>query len=108
VIMVLLFCLLAGAVLGQRFKVFILLPAMVPAAVLAIVVAAVHGATVGRLSATALIAVASLQIGYMAGIVMRHIAVAERANRLRGLAVSRSLQPARRLIDDSRAARFNR
>ena len=50
-IMVLLVCLLAGAVLGQRFKVFILLPALVPALVFAILVAAIHGASAARLLA---------------------------------------------------------
>jgi hypothetical protein len=110
-ITVLLVCLLAGAVLGQRFKVFILLPAMVPALFFALLVVAMHGATVGRLLAAALIAATSLQMGYLGGIGVRHLAVAERANRLRfrGLAVSASPRPVRRLADNkSRAAQFTR
>ena len=105
-IMVLLVCLLAGAVLGQRFKVFILFPAMVPALFFALVVAAMHGATVWGLVATALIAAASLQIGYLGGIGVRHLAVAERANRVRFRkpAVSGSPLPARQLADNKSRA----
>jgi hypothetical protein len=110
-IMVLLVCLLVGAVLGQRFKVFILLPATVPALFFALLVSAMHGATVSRLLATALTAAASLQIGYLFGIGLRHFAVAERANRVgfRRVAVSVSPRPARRLADNkSRTAQFTR
>ena len=82
-IMVLLFCSLAGAVLGQRFKVFILLPALVPALGLAILVAAIHGASASRVLAATTLAGASLQIGYIAGIGIQHLAVAGRASRLR-------------------------
>ena len=108
-IMVLLVCLLAGAVLGQRFKVFILFPAMVPAFVFAILVAAMHGASASRLLATALMAGASLQIGYLGGIGIRHLAVAERASRSRfpTLAISAESQPSRHPADTkSRAAQI--
>jgi hypothetical protein len=91
-VMVLLVCLLFGAVLGQRFRVFIILPAMLPAVAFAMIVAASHGITVGRLVAAALIAVTSVQIGYLAGLGIRHFMAAERASRLRPkrLAISAS------------------
>jgi hypothetical protein len=82
-VMVLLVCLLFGAVLGQRFRVFIILPAMLPTVAFATVVAASHGTTVWRTLATTFIAVASLQIGYLAGVGIRHFLAAERASRLR-------------------------
>jgi hypothetical protein len=101
--MVLLVCLLVGAVLGQRFKVFILIPAMLPAFAFATIVAAVQGATVRHILATVFIAATSLQIGYLAGIGLRHFTAAERASRLRptSLAESTSPRPARQLADNN-------
>jgi hypothetical protein len=101
-IMVLLVCLLTGVVLGQRFKVLMLLPATVPALLFALLIIAMHGATVGRLLAAALIATASLQIGYLVGIGLRHLIIVERASRagFRKLAVSAAARPARHLADN--------
>ena len=100
-VMVLLVCLLAGAVLGQRFKVLVLLPAMVPAGILAILVAALQGPTIWRLVVTAFVAVLSLQLGYIAGIAIRHLAIVDRADRLRlpKLTTAASRQPARQIAD---------
>jgi predicted permease len=89
---VLLISLLFGAVLGQRFRVFIVLPAILPAVVFATIVAASQGMTARQILATAVIAVTSLQIGYLAGVAIRHFLAAERASRLRPrqLAISAS------------------
>jgi hypothetical protein len=89
---VLLVCLLFGAVLGQRFRVFILLPAMLPAVAFATLVAASHSITAWQILAAAFQAAASLQIGYLAGVAIRYFLVAERASRLRPkrLAISAS------------------
>ena len=87
---VLLICLLFGAVLGQRFRVFIILPAMLPAVAFATIVAASQGTTAWQILATAVIAVTGLQIGYLDGVGIRHFLAAERASRLRSkrLAIS--------------------
>jgi len=78
----LLVSLLVGAVLGQHFKVLILLPAMLPTVAFATIVVSIHGATVWQILATVLVAATGLQIGYVAGIGIRHFAIVERASRL--------------------------
>ena len=104
--MVLLVCLLLGAVLGQRFKVLILLPAMLPTVTFATIVVALQGATVWQIVATAFLAGTSLQIGYLAGIGIRHLTIVERASRLGAhrLAVSTSPRTARQLADKNHEA----
>jgi hypothetical protein len=104
--MVLLVCLLIGALLGQRFKVFILVPAMVPAVALAVIVAEVHGAALWQILVTAFMAATSLQIGYLAGVGVRHFTMVERASRLRPrrLAAPESPRPARQLADGNPGA----
>ena len=60
--------LLTGAVLGMRFRVFVLLPAIAVtvASILAIEVATSHPA--GRAAIVAVAAIATLQIGYLCGV----------------------------------------
>ena len=103
---VLLVCVFVGAVLGQRFKVLILLPAMLPTVAFATIVVAVQGATAWHILAAALLAATSLQIGYIAGIGVRHFTIVERASRLRPrrLAVSTSPRPARQLAEKNHEA----
>jgi hypothetical protein len=75
--------LLMGMVLGQRFKVLVLVPA------LAFVLVVAVGAGVARVQGlwpTALMAagaVASLQIGYLGGTGLRHVIAAARISKLR-------------------------
>jgi len=65
----LLLCFLFGILLGQRFKVLVLLPAIALA-----VMAAVgydHASTLGQVLGTALVVTTSLQIGYLVGAFVR-------------------------------------
>ncbi len=74
-IILMLICLLLGAVLGQRFKVLVLIPAM------AILLPLVAGAGVvwtgqyAQIAIAVTLAAASLQVGYLAGIALRHLMV---------------------------------
>jgi hypothetical protein len=70
----LLICLLVAAVLGQRFKVLILIPAM---AVAAIATAGfTHAGTLWQILGAVLVATTSLQIGYFAGVCARYLMAA--------------------------------
>jgi len=75
--------LLAGMVLGQRFKVLILIPATALALVFATGTGIVRADTVWSIVLMATAAAASLQIGYLVGVAIRHVLVAGRASRLR-------------------------
>jgi hypothetical protein len=87
--------LLAGMVLGQRFKVLILVPALALALVLAIGSGIARADTIWSIILMGATAGTSLQIGYLAGVGIRHALVAARASRSR--ATSRtSSAPARR------------
>jgi uncharacterized protein YqgC (DUF456 family) len=82
--MLLLLALLTGAVLGMRFKVFVLIPAIgliVPAIVAAEMI---RDKSVASLAVTAVLAGTFLQIGYLVGAVTRYITAAARAGRRHG------------------------
>jgi hypothetical protein len=72
---ILILCLLVGMVLGQRFKVLVLLPAS--SLVMAITIAGemAHANTFWLLCLTAVAAAASLQIGYLLGLGIRYVLV---------------------------------
>jgi hypothetical protein len=74
------FSLLLGMAMGQRFKVLILLPGIAVALVGAGIAQA---ETAGPIVLLAAASIASLQIGYFAGIVLRYAPIAFRASRLR-------------------------
>jgi hypothetical protein len=92
--MLLLICLLVGAVLGQRFKVI----ALIPALALAITATAgiTHGGTFWQILGAAFAATTSLQIGYLAGAVIRLLMAASRASRKR--AKSHTALPSRSML----------
>jgi len=75
--------LLAGMVLGQRFKVLALVPAMVVSLLAAIGVEIVRHGGLGPTVLMAALAVASLQIGYLAGVGIRYALAATRTSGLR-------------------------
>jgi len=75
--------LLAGMVLGQRFKVLALVPAMVVSLLAAIGVEIVRHGGLGPTVLMAALAVASLQIGYLAGVGIRYSLAAARMSGLR-------------------------
>jgi len=79
-LILLLFCLLIGAVLGQRFKVLVLIPAMVP--VLAVAAGSAHAGTVWQILGAAVVAATSLQIGYFVGVGIRHLIATARTSRI--------------------------
>jgi membrane protein DedA with SNARE-associated domain len=81
--MVILGILIAGMVLGQRFKVLVLLPASGLAVVITIGAGIAAGETGWSIALLSAGNVFSLQIGYIAGIALRHSLIASRAARLR-------------------------
>ena len=78
-----LICLLVGMVLGQRFKVLALAPAIAVSLVVAIGIGIAHSGELARAVLLAAVAVASLQIGYLAGVAIRYSLAAGRASGLR-------------------------
>jgi hypothetical protein len=73
--------LLVGMVLGQRFKVLVLMPTIAMALVLAIGAGVARADAVWWIVLMAAATATSLQIGYLIGIGIRHILVATRASR---------------------------
>jgi hypothetical protein len=91
-LMLSLICLLVGAVLGQRFKVQVLIPAMalaVPAAA-----GLAHSGTFWQILGAILIPTTSLQIGYFAGVGIRYLIAAARISRINADSHTRSPQRA--------------
>ncbi len=68
-------CLLAGLLLGQRFKVFVLIPAVLLAIALSFAVAQSHWPIVLAAAATV-----SLQVGYFLGLAVRYVLAEVHAN----------------------------
>lgn len=87
--------LLVGMVLGQRFKVLVLVPAIALTLPLTIAAGLLRADPLGAIVVLAVASIASLQIGYLAGTGLRYLMSAARASRLRGTAFPGSL-PARR------------
>lgn len=89
---------LAGATLGQRCRVLVLLPAIAIVTPTAIGIEIVNGGSIGAIVLTTIASIASLQIGYLAGIGIRHLlAVA----RLRGLRIASIGAPIRRPLQSA-------
>jgi hypothetical protein len=78
--MLLLICLLAGAVLAQRFNVLVLIPAM--AFVLPAATGAAYAGTLRQIIGAAVFALISLQVGYVAGAGIRQLMAAAGTSRL--------------------------
>jgi hypothetical protein len=72
--------LLVGVVLGQRFKVLVLVPGIGLALVFAIAVGVADADGGWTIVLMAMTAITSLQIGYLAGIGIRHFRTTARAN----------------------------
>lgn len=81
--MVILGILIAGMVLGQRFKVLVLLPASSFALIIVVVAGIANAETGWSIALQSAAGLISLQIGYIAGIALRHSLIASRAARLR-------------------------
>lgn len=74
--------LLIGMVLAQRFKVFALVPAMAVVILLAIGAEVARGAGFWPMALFAVLAMVSVQIGYLAGMAVRSVPAAGRASKL--------------------------
>jgi hypothetical protein len=89
------FTLLAGMVLGQRFKVLTLVPAGVLILLFAIAAGAALGETSWQIGLNAVIAIVCIQLGFLFGLGIRHLLLISRARRLRAASLEGSI-PARR------------
>jgi hypothetical protein len=78
---------LLGAVLGMRFKVLILIPAIGFALIVIIVDGIARGTNVYGILIAGIVASACLQIGYIFSIVTRYCIVSARAGRLRKISL---------------------
>jgi hypothetical protein len=74
--------LLIGMVLAQRFKVLALVPAMAVVILLAIAAEVARGAGVWPTALVAVLAMVSVQIGYLAGMAVRSLLAAGRTSKL--------------------------
>ena len=74
---------LLGAVLGHRFKVLVLVPAVAVGAAVAIAVGNAQAEGVWLIGLTVTLVSVCLQIGYLCGTVMVSLAVASRATRIK-------------------------
>jgi uncharacterized protein YqgC (DUF456 family) len=83
----LLVILLAGLVLGTRFKVLILVPATAVIAIAMMTYGIESGGNLRGPLAMALLASACLQVGYLCGAIVRHSVREPRAGNLRRLSV---------------------
>lgn len=90
--MMLMVWLLIGAVMGLRFRVLILVPAMGLALPVTVVSGIIQGASLGHVFLAATLAIVGLQVGYLAGIGVRHLLVLARVGRIR---TSSAVGPAR-------------
>ena len=86
--------LLTGMVLGLRFKVLVLVPAIACVLVAALGIGIARGAAFWP-AVIGLAGVASVQIGYLAGVGIRHLLAAARMSGLRNASVA-GPQPVRR------------
>lgn len=75
--------LLAGIVLGQRFKVLVLLPGMAVVMLIASGLGITEGLSLFHIVTAVISAIASLQIGYLTGGALRYLFAAARAGKLR-------------------------
>ena len=66
-------CLLFGMVLGQRFNVLVLVPAIALVATLSVVVGVARTDAIWSIAQTAVAAMASVQLGYAMGIWIRFV-----------------------------------
>jgi hypothetical protein len=87
--------LLCGMVLGQRFRMLILVPTSLIALLFAIGAGLLRAETDWMIAVTATGLVASLQGGYFLGLAIRQLSIVARAKRMRSAPLANSL-PAQR------------
>jgi len=81
---------LVGAMLGLRFKVFVLVPVICGALAIAVVEGIAGGDGLWRLVFAMIVIAASLQLGYILGIVVRFVMGAARADNRDGVSLPTS------------------
>jgi len=81
---------LVGAVLGLRFRVFVLVPVICGALAIAVVDGLARGDGLWRLVLAMIMIAASLQLGYILGIVVRFVMGAARADNHDRISMSKS------------------
>jgi hypothetical protein len=86
--------LLIGMVLAQRFKVLALVPAMAVVILLAIAAEVARGAGFWPTALFAVLAMVSVQIGYLAGMAVRSLLAAGRVSKLGATFETGAQQPA--------------
>jgi hypothetical protein len=64
-------CLLVGVVLGFRFKVFVLIPAIAALSFLMAISGAIAGHTLWQIAISIVLFAALLQVGYLCGVLLR-------------------------------------
>ncbi len=74
---------LAGAALGLRFKVMILVPALILTALFAAIVELTRGDQFWSIAVAMILLVTAIQVGYLAGLLFRAKLASFRAQRLR-------------------------
>ena len=65
--------LLVGALLAQRFRVFVLVPVLTLAALVAAVIGYHEGAGTWQLLGSSVLAIVCVQVGYLAGAVLHYL-----------------------------------
>lgn len=83
--------LLLGMVLGQRFAVLILVPAIFFTLAIAIGIGAARIGSPWIIGLTAAAAISCLQLGYFLGLAIRHLTATARANEVRAASLGGSL-----------------
>jgi len=86
--------LLVGMVLGQRFKVLVLVPAVATSLVVVLGLGIARSQSLEALGLSAIAVIVAVQIGYLLGLGIRHLLVVVRAGRLRAASFASS-RPAR-------------
>jgi hypothetical protein len=84
---------LCGALLGMRFKVFILFPAILVSVGLNADIAAAHGSGLWPTLLAIALSLTGLQLGFLGGLVTRHAMAASRAPRSHALTGRPPLHP---------------
>jgi hypothetical protein len=82
-LMLIIFAALVGAVLGLRFKVLVLLPAIGLLLVGVPIVGAAYSASLSTIALALALSIAWLQLGYLGGIGTHYVMVLSRAGRIR-------------------------
>lgn len=83
--MIAIFSSLVGAVLGIRFRVYVLIPAMMLGFVIVAVIGGLKGAAISWYPISAAVCAVSLQLGYLGGIVTRYCLALARVRSQRAL-----------------------